>query len=253
MSQMNKLPVSGLLLLLGLFLFTGCGSSSNSPSSIDPAREGHAAGWLPAGHAAAALADMTSCTRCHGTDFSGGISQVACSECHLGNSFTIHPLDWDNQVAIKHGPYVKANGNSSCANVICHGADLNGVPGSGPSCTICHMGGVGSVHPLDWGDLTYVKHATYVATNGTAACSNINCHGADLSGVQGSGPSCTSCHLGGVFSVHPLDWDDNFLQHAIYVGSHGTSACSNVVCHGAQLQGVLLSGPSCFSCHNFPL
>lgn len=253
MSQINKLPLLSLFLLVGTFLLGGCGSSSNSPSAVDPAKEGHAAGWLPAGHVAAAKADPTSCVRCHGSDYSGGISTVACTECHLGNEQSVHPIEWDNLVGTRHAGYVKSHGNSACANANCHGADLTGVTGSGPSCTVCHLGGVGSVHPLDWGALAYAKHPLYVASNGTTACSNINCHGADLTGVPDSGPSCTSCHLGGVFSVHPTDWSGNFLQHAVYVGSHGTSSCSNAVCHGPNLQGVSLSGPSCFSCHQFPL
>jgi uncharacterized protein YjbI with pentapeptide repeats len=251
MSQINKRRISCLFLLTGLFLFVACGSSSNSPSAVDPAKEGHAAGWLPAGHASAAQADLSSCTRCHGLDFSGGISRVACTECHLGNALNIHPLAWDDLVGTEHGGYVVSNGNSACANVNCHGAALTGVTGSGPSCTSCHLGGAGSVHPLDWGALTYVKHSLYVAANGTTACANINCHGANLTGVNGSGPSCSSCHIGGPLSVHPagpVDWADP-TQHGVYACTNGTASCSNVVCHGTALEGVSLSGPSCFSCH----
>jgi uncharacterized protein YjbI with pentapeptide repeats len=309
MSQMNRRQVTGLFLLIGFLLLAGCGSSVNSPSAIDPAREGHAPGWLPAGHAAAAHADATVCTNCHGSDYSGGISTVACTQCHLGNALNIHPLDWDDlvgtkhagfvksngnsacanvnchgadlagvngsgpsctschlgglnsvhpldwddAVATKHAGYVKSNGNSACANVVCHGAELTGVNGSGPSCTSCHIGGVASFHPVDWGTLTYANHPSYVAANGTTSCSNVACHGADLTGVAGSGPSCTSCHIGGPVSVHPAEWDGDLLQHALYVGTHGISSCANVVCHGPQLQGVFLSGPSCFTCHSFPI
>lgn len=249
MPQINKKQMSGLILLMGLLLLMGCGSSSNSPSVIDPATPGHPSGWLPAGHATAAKSDITTCSECHGVDFSGGISTVACTQCHLGDAQTIHPLDWGSQIGTKHAAYVKSNGNSACSNINCHGADLNGVPGSGPSCSSCHLGGAGSVHPQDWGDLTYYKHKGYVETNGTTSCSNINCHGADLTGVQNSGPSCSSCHMGGPSSVHPQTWTDVPAQHGPYVAASGSSACRNAACHGADLQGVYASGPSCFVCH----
>lgn len=308
MSQITRMLVSGLLLLTGLFLLAGCGSSSNSPAAMDPASpSGHPANWLPAGHAAVAQADFAICSQCHGMDLLGGISRVSCTQCHLGNFQTVHPVDWDDLVGIRHAGYVRSNGNAACSNINCHGATLTGVSGSGPSCTSCHLGGLNSVHPQDWGSLasqkhpayvaangttacanivchgpaltgvpdsgpsctschlggltsvhpqdwgalTYVKHAAYVGANGSKACSNIVCHGQNLAGVSGSGPSCTSCHLGGVNSVHPADWTTG-LEHAAYVGAHGTSSCSNVVCHGAQLQGVSFSGPSCNTCHKFP-
>jgi len=250
MPQINRIPALGLVLLIGFFLLLGCGSSSNSPSAIDPVKPGHPDNWLPAGHVAAAESDLTSCSQCHGSDFSGGISTVSCTQCHLGDFQTIHPLDWDNLVAIKHAGYVNSNGNSACSNINCHGATLTGVAGSGPSCSSCHLGGKGSVHPQDWGTLAYSKHPPYVAQNGTTACSNIVCHGQNLTGVPDSGPSCTSCHLGGLNSVHPQDWGAlTYVRHRVYVVSNGTASCSNMVCHGANLTGVAGSGPSCSSCH----
>ncbi len=251
MPQMNRMLISVFFLFLGLVLLGGCGSSPNSSSTtVSPVQAAHPAGWLPAGHVAAAESSLSSCTQCHGSDFSGGISTVACTKCHLGNEQVIHPLDWDNLVGTKHAEYVRSKGDSACSNIYCHGADLNGVSGSGPSCSSCHLGGKGSVHPQDWGSLAYSKHSAYVAQYGTAACSNVVCHGADLSGVTDSGPSCSSCHLGGPNSVHPQDWGAlTYVRHMAYVSQNGTASCANGVCHGADLSGVTDSGPSCSSCH----
>ncbi len=248
MSQMNKSTILALLLLMSLLLAAGC-SDPNTQSQFGTDGQAHAADWLPAGHMKAAKADESSCAECHGSDFSGGIAKVSCTGCHMGGVDSVHPQAWSGVTGTAHGSYVTANGNAACGNMNCHGATLNGVLESGPSCTLCHLGGAGSVHPQDWGDLAYYKHSLYVSANGAEGCSNANCHGANLDGVGGSGPSCTSCHLGGVNSIHPTAWDADITLHKNYVASVGSSSCASAVCHGTQLQGVFLSGPSCATCH----
>ena len=84
-----------------------------------------------------------------------------------------------------------------------------------------------------------------------SACTE--CHGSNYDGGI-SGVSCTTCHLGGAMSIHPISWsigagiDSN---HAAYVASNGTGACANAFCHGSALTGVVSSGPACVSaaCH----
>lgn len=246
-------------LLTGMLFLWGCGSSAtNSDVVRDPATGAdHPADWLPLQHALSAESDLTPCTTCHGSDLSGGITGVSCTQCHIGTATTEHPVSFDNYswVPKGHSLYADSNGTTSCSNVYCHGSDLSGVAQSGPSCTSCHIGGVTSVHPANYNGNAWVPaaHSIYVDANGNSSCSNIYCHGADLSGVTDSGPSCTSCHLGGVGAVHPAGWETNDLLHGQYVEANGTGACSNAVCHGTTLTGVPLSGPSCFSCHNFPL
>ncbi len=130
----------------------------------------------------------------------------------------------------------------------CHGADFKGGM-SGVSCTTCHLGSPTSVHPPDWVPV-YSTHGSYAKTNSTAACANQYCHGTSLAGVSNSGPSCTSCHLGGTASVHPPDWGSNIVTvHGTFVDSNGNAGCANVYCHGASLTGVTNSGSSCYSCH----
>jgi hypothetical protein len=189
-----------LLLLLSFFLLAGCGGGSSeteTPLATQPlaTTQTHPAGWLPDGHAVAAEADIQTCETCHGTDLTGGTTQVSCTQCHLGN----------------------------------------------PE----------SVHPTLWGNFAYALHAGYVNLNGTSTCANVTCHGLNLEGVQGSGPSCTQCHMGGVFSVHPVEWNTNIELHQDYVASNGSSSCRVSVCHGADLKGVFLSGPSCGTCHSW--
>ena len=92
---------------------------------------------------------------------------------------------------------------AACAE--CHGSDYAGGI-SRVSCTACHLGGVNSVHPLDWGTSIDAVHGAYVDTNTNTACASTYCHGTDLGGVADSGPSCTSCHLGGTTSIHPASF-----------------------------------------------
>ncbi|MDH4161300.1 MAG: hypothetical protein OEW15_01255 [Nitrospirota bacterium] len=89
----------------------------------------------------------------------------------------------------------------------------------------------------------------YGKSSATAGCATASCHGADLGGVAGSGPSCTKCHMGGIYSVHPTDWAADIALHKTCVASKGSSECANAVCHGTTLTSVSLSGPSCYACH----
>ncbi len=135
MSPRTRLMIAVVLLLTGIVSISSCGSpNSQAPFNVDTGQ--HPAGWLPAGHMAAARADAASCQECHGEDFSGGISKVSCTTCHLGGPLSVHPATWAGDAILTlHGLYVVANGSLACANVFCHGADLKGVSGSGPSCS----------------------------------------------------------------------------------------------------------------------
>lgn len=155
-----------------------------------------------------------------------------------------HAKDW---LPAAHMKAVTMSGPDDCSS--CHGTDLEGGI-SGISCTSCHLGGPTSVHPADWVPV-YSTHDPYVEASGTGACANLYCHGASLTGVANSGPSCMSCHMGGVMQIHPAGWlGDACSNHGNYAYTNGTAGCSNAACHGADLGGVSQSGPSCTQCHN---
>jgi hypothetical protein len=174
------------------FWLAGCGDT-HPEATFNTGTGQHVSGWLPSGHKAQAQANMEACADCHGADFLGGIAKVACTQCHLGNQNSFHPVQWGNFAYALHGNYARLNGTASCANVTCHGADLTGVAGSGPSCTQCHIGGITSFHPIVW-NTNIVLHKDYVALNGDSSCRNGACHGANLQGVFLSGPGCQTCH-----------------------------------------------------------
>ncbi len=242
-------PITAVLFALCLFLpILGC-SNPNSATVFNAGTGRHdTAGWLPGQHATVVKqSTVSACIQCHGPDLDGGISGVSCVSCHLGGSTNIHPQSWE-PVVLDHGRYAAANGSRECSNRYCHGADLGGVAQSGPSCSACHLESAAGVHSSSW-KTPALDHASYVSTNGTTSCSNLNCHGTGLEGVDRSGPSCTSCHIGDPAHVHPAIWDPVSRDHAAYAKANGTTACSNQYCHGTGLAGIAQSGPSCSSCH----
>jgi len=156
---------------------------------------------------------------------------------------TQHPANW----VVDH----KSSGSDTMSCAECHGADLAGGIAKS-SCYQCHMGGPGSVHPLDWAAPTALNHSGTVELAGTAGCSNVHCHGGDLLGGT-TGPSCASCHLGGTLAIHPADWAGQIsTKHGEYASANTTASCRNIYCHGQDLEGVPGVSPQCNICHAMP-
>lgn len=108
---------------------------------------GHPDGWVrPAspnfhGHAVE-MAGNRDCADCHGGDFAGGWSEVACYACHGAPpgghppGQCGHPLGWmDESSTSFHGLDVTTEGITDCLR--CHGASLGGGT-SGVACSECH-------------------------------------------------------------------------------------------------------------------
>lgn len=214
MSQIRITSLAlGLLSLLSFILISGCGDR-NSGAVLNPNTGKHLASWLPTGHATAAKDHLEACIECHGSDFTGGISKIACTMCHLGSAEAPHPVFWNYT----------------------------------------------STQPTAWGTYAYAFHGVYAKQKGTTGCAVASCHGTGLNGVSGSGPSCTKCHKD-VTSAHPVEWAVRLSHspggvatvlpdHGNWVNNVESTSCRNVVCHGAQGQGVFLSGLACTACHN---
>ena len=198
---MPSIRTVSLTALLALAL-AGCGDKNSQSAFSSDGGGTHTANWLPLEHRTAATANITACAECHGADFSGGISKVACTQCHMGSQLSIHPIEWNGQTAVNHAAHVTAYGTTRCATAYCHGTGLAGVANSGPSCTSCHIGGALAVHP--WPAASYMAdHGAYVVDKkSTASCQNAACHGKDLKGVDQSGVSCTKCHPSAMYSQY---------------------------------------------------
>jgi hypothetical protein len=131
----------------------------------------------------------------------------------------------------------------------CHEGENGGI--AKVSCTQCHLGSSEKAHPVQWGSYAYARHGKYATDNGTESCKK--CHGASLEGA-GTAPNCaTECHIGGASSYHPVTTTWKKLDHKQYMNelipAKNKASCRNAACHGDDLKGVFLSGPTCYRCH----
>ena len=90
-------------------------------------------------HGAVIIEDQSteSCAQCHGADYGGGWTELACTPCHDGGR-SGHPASarfLDPTSNDFHGDRVVERGLSNC--VQCHGSDLDG-GWTGASCIDCH-------------------------------------------------------------------------------------------------------------------
>ncbi len=208
---------------------------------------GHpATGWFDAAsenfHGLAASGRVpTDCARCHGEDFTGGLSGQSCKVCHSSESG--HPATgWFDTTSDKfHGARLAKFGPAYCAG--CHGADYSGGYAN-VSCYTCHDGPSG--HPAT-GWLTSSSenfHGLDASSRGLSECAA--CHGEDYSGGV-SGKSCSLCHDDQ--SGHPsTGWLDTASDsfHGARITAMGIAYCAG--CHGADYSGGDAE-VSCFTCH----
>lgn len=173
-----------LVVTVVLSMVAACGCQESERPSVE--NFSHPEDWVISGHVSVAQANLSSCLACHGEYFKGGIAGVKCTDCHMGNATEIHPLAWGTNVVVQHGPYVFEQGTDACSTQYCHGMDLQGVSGSGPSCSACH----------DWpfGHSTDMHHSLFVS----------------------EGFKCTDCHQ--------ARWDES-CQCYIYVVITDCQAC----------------------------
>ncbi|MBN2009530.1 CxxxxCH/CxxCH domain-containing protein [candidate division KSB1 bacterium] len=262
----------------------------------------------------------TSCTTCHGgvdnstgappKDIANNKSQtapgvgahtvhleasrwsnpVACNECHKvpTSLYETGHVDSDLPAELVWGEFTKTGGltptyqNTTCNNVYCHGASLNGGSDSSPlwtqtesmTCNNCHglppATGAHIVHVEDAGvqcgtchvgyeknvsvdktvHINGVKNVQLVASiGGTYAngkCANTACHGSGGSPTWDSqiAEGCTGCH-GGVDNqtgAPPKDMEGNTARTARGVGAHS-----------AHVEGSLWANAmDCSECHLKP-
>lgn len=228
----------GLAALIMTLVLVGC-SNPNDQSYFNSDTGKHVDNWLPAGHMTAANTDLATCADCHGADFAGGISNIACDLCHMGGTTSMHPAGWLRDACFNHGVYALNNGTTACANIYCHGTYLSGVTGSGPSCTKCHA----MPHSATCGSCHAIPPAT-------------GRHSAHM--TTGLNIVCGSCHAGDCVR-HDNGIVDVAISTVFYAKSAGTvtfngTTCSKVSCHGGQLTpnwtaGAINVNTQCTACH----
>jgi hypothetical protein len=166
----------------------------------------HDAGWsdIYTDHRAhAALNGFDLCLGCHGPGLQGSLAAPSCFAasvdgrgCHEdGPGQVPHLLDGSYLDGAWHGPDAKQD-LTACQP--CHGEA--GGPGDNPrfnagiftaggdGCESCHAFAL--AHPQNWAGVNSTFH--YSAGRIQETCTL--CHGVDLDGAGGVGPSCLGCH-----------------------------------------------------------
>ncbi len=197
--------------------------------------------------------NATDCQTCHGTDYNGGTSQVACFSCH--GTFP-HGAVWNTG----HGQYLKTKNWTDTECQACHGTDYAGGTSS-VACFSCHDPYPHSVR------FPSGRHTNYLYPNGYPLAVCRTCHGSDYNGgntgvscmqpgchvdqngTQKSPEACNTCH--GVFRAPASD----FLSSAPPKGVLGDTAQTyrGVGAHQKHLLTGDLGKPlKCQECHVVP-
>ena len=201
----------------------------------------HPATWMnqadPGFHAFSANKGLAACQGCHGQDLAGGITGVACAQCH-DTALPTGVTTWKKNCVMCHGgtdnptgaPPKATWGNS--ADLVRIGAHSAHVTASAISpafgCALCHVKPVDAFSPghIDGSTATVAFDGLAVGIGAlapawdrtSATCSNTYCHGAFRNGNaaapdwtkvgQGQG-ACGTCHgLPPPAAAHPAVGSD---------------------------------------------
>ena len=207
-------PSHLLIAMAAVFALAGCGDK-NSNVVFSPESK-HPAGWA-ANHRDAAVANLDSCTECHGENYDGGIARVSCMSPTAISGMTCHATSAaDNPVGcvschggLTSGPFGTTKPNTKAAHAK-HVALL----GSG-SCNVCHQnagsGTANHARAAASGFRPATVALSVYSTTGTVlgydsaktTCTNVRCHGgketplwADTTSliVVNNNVLCEKCH-----------------------------------------------------------
>jgi predicted CxxxxCH...CXXCH cytochrome family protein len=218
---------------------------------------GHPDGYV-ASHSGDAIADIQSCSACHGTDYDGGLAQAvspgveaSCNDCHAAQ---LQVQNWQSNCTFCHGTRdpaftfdnlpkaappqgVRQGSATTDPQVGAHQKHLgNGSEWSnGFQCQTCHTLNGSLAHldgnaPVEFGalPLASAEGVTPTFTKSGQTCA-VYCHGSSLEGGAATQPvwtsslACNSCH-GLPPSSGPEALPTAHRFHAVDLGV-GCSAC----------------------------
>ena len=286
--RVHRNPIGVLIVLAAFAVAAGCSTANTTGDGVAvnhvDASGNSVSGWVtPTGGAHAnsatrnyiANGGKSSCTECHGSDLTGGISRVSCfanaAGCHHGpiaGWVAVSPAAQNHGVSAKKAP--GSSGFASCR--ICHGSGFSG-GGADVSCFTCH--GVSAPHaPKPW---RASAGSTYTHTNTDPAnapvCALCHFPGSpnnpadhpDIPAAAGTPPGCfnsTLCH-GTAGAPHPVG-NPAWVTTPPAAQPHGDAAKTTPgstagfaycqVCHGTGTTspanfGGGSSAVSCYTCH----
>ncbi len=207
------MPTTGTLpakaAIVADWIASGATEECGTPGTTTEPEPYHPKGWGAAGiHGLAAkLQTESDCRTCHGSDLSGGSSQVSCSGCHTPG--------WETSCTYCHGGVssttgappedIDDNADPATISFVPHEAHGSGRIASPIACEACHANPADALTPGHlFDDPTPAIAEVLLAAPGvydpsTATCSQQACHG-DGQGANGTvaaddGPrTCHDCH-----------------------------------------------------------
>jgi predicted CxxxxCH...CXXCH cytochrome family protein len=236
-----------------------------------------------------------ACGACHGLPPPAPhTTSTSCGTCHTGYTSTSvnlslhlngtvdatsqHPAGWAAKA--QHGYSANRSGLTSCKG--CHGANLDGVGGTGPSCTACHssagFAGWATSCTFCHGNRTSGLASPPVDTQGGSATTNVSVgtHANHLGTTLMATPACTACHpnrTGSNVITDAAHIDGNGIAEIAFGGiattggtrptytraSATSASCAATYCHGGYTGGAAATMSwtsttqvSCTSCHGLP-
>jgi len=225
---------------------------------------------------------LSGCAECHGANFSGGTSEVACSECHSDGGAIPHPplAEFVDPIHENyHGRIFWLNNWDFSGCQSCHGDDLaGGVVNASCSNAACHSSEQG-IFACD-NCHAYVGDMSFEDVTGNTSTDSVTV-GAHTSHYTNPNSltvnvDCASCHL-----VPDSTWAEGHLDLDLYaevifdtlatndgsltpVWYRSAATCADVYCHGAfNFDGITgnsdpwtwtetINGDLCGTCHGLP-
>ncbi len=288
--QQTKRLFTVLLAVIAIALAWTC---TDPVADIDKVRT-HPDGWAdvndPLFHAKKVLegglnsvaGSLEFCATCHGENFDGGDTGVACGECHAAYP---HTSGWTAPTNDNfHGKHLYDIWYDLDACADCHGTTLTGGDNA-PACSNCHTAD-GGVYACDFCH-GYIDDTVFSDLQGNTdpTVGTVGVHTSHIAGTHGltNNVSCSSCHLVPASFSDPTHIDSTRYAEVTFdttafntnLGSwtpawswdRTARRCDNIYCHGNFAYGssgaiagndstwtwnVPAAGNLCGTCHSLP-
>lgn len=242
-------------LIVALTSIVACGQVNDDASLVNNTGQ-HSTGWITL-HGADTALSVPSCTQCHGSNLTGGISKVGCfstAQTSL-NGIVCHATSPAVDTGCKSCHWPPPNGTVAPNRA---GAHAKHLALAGMTCASCHNdAGYGTVlHANGSGDVSIpdiFKAKAITSTFGynktTGECSGIICHGGLTTPKWDTAVtiSCQECHTQGIAFQTPQ-------YNSFYSGNTSVSTATFNLhqLHSALFDqtSVPVTKISCTSCHN---
>lgn len=238
-------------LILAIVLLAGCESRKASPTLPGA----HPGDWMdiasPDFHGSVALSTgVEGCRTCHGLDFSGGKSGIACTECHGSgqeNCVVCHGGTDNNTGAPPVG--LQGETDDTTLAVGAHTVHLAGTTlTDGIPCSRCHTvplfawdeshfdfdiaqgpGIIDSIAEVHLSDFSDSLHGSWFRN--TRTCADTYCHGSFTGGFAANVPNWTAENQAFCGSCHDIGNNSEALgwKHAFHIDVAGFDCAA---CHG---------------------